>query len=510
MADDDHEIRDDSEQPRRGADDAPLVTRVRAGDADAFGELYDRWFDRVLDLAYRILWDADAAADTAQEAFLSAWRNLDRLDDPHAFGGWLLRIARNAALDRKRKEHRARPVSDEQFAMIERDQSRPEELIGTVDDPAQIAEDASYVALLWDAADALGERDREVLDLHLRHGLAPAEIGDVVGINRNAANQLVHRVRNRLATAVGARMLWRGGQPACALLRAELVAADVERFDAEAVRVTDRHAAACDECTERKRVRLSPAQMFSAVPILSLPALKAKTAHALDAAGVPMQGSLALHDADDLTHTSHRSRRARMRRVLLGAAAASFVIVAVIAITAAGLGHDAKVVEVSVSVPSTVPAAVVSPTHASSSTSTTTSSVPSTTTTTAPAPPVVVPGTPTPTVATPGTAARTTTTTVPLTVRYTLEPSEVNRGYPKTTTDGPVLRWGVAGARRVRVYDDVNVFASDKASGSSVVCPDAGTQAACNAGPGTYTYALDAYDARGVRILHRTLTLTIQ
>src|SRR5919201_3019496 len=117
MTDDDHEIRDANDEPRRGADDAPLVARVRAGDPNAFGELYDRWFDRVLDLAYRIVWDRDAAADVAQDTFLSAYRNIGRLEDAHAFGGWLLRIARNAALDCQRRDQRARPVDDDQLSM---------------------------------------------------------------------------------------------------------------------------------------------------------------------------------------------------------------------------------------------------------------------------------------------------------------------------------------------------------------------------------------------------------
>ena len=48
---------------------------------------------------------------------------------------------------------------------------------------------------MWGAAEALGERDSEVLDLTLRLGMTPAEIADVVGTNRNAANQMVHRAR---------------------------------------------------------------------------------------------------------------------------------------------------------------------------------------------------------------------------------------------------------------------------------------------------------------------------
>jgi RNA polymerase sigma-70 factor (ECF subfamily) len=89
-------------------EDAALVEQARAGDPDAFGRLYDRWFDRVHDLAFRITNDTAAASDVAQDALLAAWQKLGTLEDPEAFGGWLLRITRNAALDRHRREQRAR------------------------------------------------------------------------------------------------------------------------------------------------------------------------------------------------------------------------------------------------------------------------------------------------------------------------------------------------------------------------------------------------------------------
>jgi hypothetical protein len=225
-----------------------------------------------------------------------------------------------------------------------------------------------------------------------------------------------------------------------------------------------------------------------------------------------MQGSIALHGDDGFPPSGHDGRPARWRRILLGAGAAAVVIVAVIVVAAAGLDHDSsKLVEVSAAAPSTRRGVHTSTSAVSSSTSSTTStSVPVTTTTTPAGPPIAVPGTTPPTVVTPATAAPTTTTTVPFTVRYTLEPNDVSRGYPKTTDGGPVLTWGVGGATRVRAYDDVDVFASDKPSGSTVVCPESGTATVCNAGPGTYVYTLDAYNARGARVLHRTLTLTIR
>ena len=369
------------------ADDAALVERVRAGDPNAFGILYDRWFDRVHDLAYRILWDREAAADVAQDAFLSAWNNISTLQDEHAFGGWLLRIAHNGALNRKRKEQRARPVDEAQLAVIERSQTRPEDRLARLDDPARVAEDTEIAALLWSAADALGDRDREVLDLTLRHNLPPAAIAEVIGVNRNAANQLVHRVKQRLGGAVGARMLWRDGTPSCSRLRAELVAADIEEFNADAVRVIERHTATCDDCDERRRTGLAPAALFSALPIMSVPFLKAKVAHALDAQGVAMQGSNAAAAANGTGVGI--SRFGRVRRILLGSGTAAAVVIAVIAIGTSGIDEDGRiVVDEAVSEESPTTARTISSTAVGATT-------PTTATALAPLPPTTNPSAPT-------------------------------------------------------------------------------------------------------------------
>lgn len=273
------------------AEDERLVLALRAGDPDAFGRLYDRWFDRVHDLARRVTRDDGLAADVAQDAFLAAWQRLDGLDDPAAFGGWLLRIARNRALDvvRSAGHRRTEAVADvtDERAAVDR--------VRCEGDPARLVEDREVQALVWGAAEALGERDLTALDLHLRHGLEPAEIGDVLGINRNAANQLVHRMRGRLSTAVSCRVLWQGGRPRCERLRRELAAEGVTAFDARTVRVTDRHATACDACTRRRELRLDPTRLFAAlpIPVVAL-GVKQQAAAALAGAGVPMGGSTSV------------------------------------------------------------------------------------------------------------------------------------------------------------------------------------------------------------------------
>jgi RNA polymerase sigma-70 factor (ECF subfamily) len=79
-----------------------LAARARSGDADAFGalvELHHRAARRVALAALGNLADADEAV---QEACLTAWSRIDRLDDPAAFRAWLLRITWRKAIDRRR------------------------------------------------------------------------------------------------------------------------------------------------------------------------------------------------------------------------------------------------------------------------------------------------------------------------------------------------------------------------------------------------------------------------
>ena len=65
---------------------------ARAEKQTAFAEIVQRFQDLAFGCAYAVLGDFHLAEDAAQEAFLSAWRNLDQLRTPEAFPGWFKRI----------------------------------------------------------------------------------------------------------------------------------------------------------------------------------------------------------------------------------------------------------------------------------------------------------------------------------------------------------------------------------------------------------------------------------
>jgi RNA polymerase sigma factor (sigma-70 family) len=542
----------DDRDPDRARDER-LVEAALSGDERAFGQLYDAWFDRVFNLAFGVVRDREVAAEVAQDAFLSAWKNLSTLENTDAFGGWLLRIARNASFNRQKKEARSRPVDDEGMAVIEQVGSSPvsaptgfgvEERLSRLDDPEQFAADGEMVALVRESAAALGERDAEVLDLQLRFGLSPAEIGEVIGVNRNAANQLCHRIRKRFATAVQARVLWNGARPACDQLDALLRSAGVTEFDAEAVRLADKHAPDCDQCSERREMRLQPAALFASVPLVAAPVLlKAKTAAALEGAGVPMGGSahagqahvaISLGDGrtidgapgdddqpDEVSSSSHRVRRA----LVMGGVALVLVLIALVAVLADR--PDDGVLDGEVATAS-------GPSRTSASSSTTTSATPPSSQAmeiaeTLPDSVVVPPGPsttvppgafdPGPAFPTPQPPAPTDPppTTTPLNVAFSLSPSSTSPNWVMPgNPDAPRLVWVVhgGGADTVRIRppgeDNQEVWNGRKALlGSALVCPGfAGTSCAASQ-PGAYDYRLEVFDGAGNVIAERTVRLTI-
>ena len=65
---------------------------ARAEKQSAFAEIVERFQDLAFGCAFAVLGDFHLAEDAAQEAFLSAWRNLDQLRTPAAFPGWFKRI----------------------------------------------------------------------------------------------------------------------------------------------------------------------------------------------------------------------------------------------------------------------------------------------------------------------------------------------------------------------------------------------------------------------------------
>ncbi|HEX7132096.1 MAG TPA: sigma-70 family RNA polymerase sigma factor [Iamia sp.] len=495
---------------RTDVDDADLVRAAQAGDGEAFGVLFDRWSTRVVDVAYRIVRDREVAAEVAQDAFLAAWTGLDRLEQVESFGGWVLRIGRNRALNRLERERRSVPVGNEETTdMVDR-RTEP------ADEAGDAAAGAENTELVWAAATALGPRDASVLDLHLRHGLAPAEIAEELGVTANTAHQVLFRLRSRLGDAVRACVLWRAGHPACPELAGAVTAAGISAFGADAVRVIGAHATGCADCAGRQEARLSPEALFAAVPLLMVaPEVLAAIRSGLADSGVPVgptpsgsppapPGGSPGGSADGSAPDGDPPGQMSARRPAVIAVAAGLLVLVVVAILLLGDdGADPEEVAAdgtaSTSTTDESSDATERPSSTSTSSSTTeappqgASSLPSpipssTTSTTGPNADIGTvsePGfTPNPTTTRPPANPTTTTTTTTTTTPPPAAPTIIS--FTATRVPGPgcatpsqrvALSWRTSGA------DDVRVAGPGAPSGPR---PEIGTAQGCSAGPGTY------------------------
>lgn len=167
-------------------DDAELVTRARAGDREAFGELVERYAAAARRVARAVLGDADDADDAAQDAMLSALVKLGQYDPRRPFGPWLLRIVANAATDRRRRR------------TVRRTEPLDVGLAAGGTRPDTTTERRALGERLRQALAELPERRRIAVVLFDVEGYTHAEIAGVLGIPEGTVRSEVFHARRRL------------------------------------------------------------------------------------------------------------------------------------------------------------------------------------------------------------------------------------------------------------------------------------------------------------------------
>ena len=84
-------------------EDSRLVRRALRDDQEAFRELLERYRGPVYGIVRRMVPDTELALDISQEAFIRAFKNLDKFDQKRSFANWIFRIATNLCIDHHRK-----------------------------------------------------------------------------------------------------------------------------------------------------------------------------------------------------------------------------------------------------------------------------------------------------------------------------------------------------------------------------------------------------------------------
>lgn len=175
-------------------DEPELVRRAKDGCRTSFGVLVNRYSRSVRRVARSICGDDARGDEAAQDAFLLAYRKLNRLEDVDAFRPWLMRITRNRALETIRRRA-GEPSRHEELDSIEH--------LGIAAgwgtrSPERIAERRQRLLHVAKALDALSPEDREIIVLRDIEGVSGPEVAEVLGVHLNAAKSRLHRARLRL------------------------------------------------------------------------------------------------------------------------------------------------------------------------------------------------------------------------------------------------------------------------------------------------------------------------
>lgn len=191
---------DPSDSPATSAaEDAEWVARILAGasrqeEEACYERLMKKYWKLVNVLALSKVNDRREAEDICQEAFLRAFRSLDKLAHPVAFLGWLLRITRNLATDhlRSRRSHVSLDVVGEGVGERSRLGCSPD-----AREPGfeREVEQSEEIELVLHALQELPEAYREVVALKYLHGLDGKTMSRVLGEPEGT-------VRNRLFRAI--------------------------------------------------------------------------------------------------------------------------------------------------------------------------------------------------------------------------------------------------------------------------------------------------------------------
>ncbi len=193
-------------------DEAELVEKLRSGDDAAYATLVQTQSGRMLAVARRMLGDEADAQDAVQEAFISAWKAIERFAGVSRLSTWLHRIVVNAALMKLRSRKRRPEVSIEAllpgFLEDGHHQSEPVAWKKSAQDLLESRETRDFVREL---IDQLPQDYRNVLLLRDIEELDTRESAELLGVTPNAVKIRLHRARLALRGLLDPHMRGDGG-----------------------------------------------------------------------------------------------------------------------------------------------------------------------------------------------------------------------------------------------------------------------------------------------------------
>ena len=161
--------------------ESALIARVRNGDQEAFAELYRMYAPTIHGVVLSRV-PRDEAQDIVQEVFLAAYKKIDTLRNGDVFGPWIVKIARNRAIEFYRKLKSTEELNEE-FSQTENRQSEAAEVLRAIR--------------------SLSDAYSETLIMRLVEGMSAKEIAEQTGLKPESVRVNLHRGMELLRKKLG-------------------------------------------------------------------------------------------------------------------------------------------------------------------------------------------------------------------------------------------------------------------------------------------------------------------
>lgn len=170
-----------------------IIERCRNGEREAFYQLYKLYSKAMFNVGFRITGSEDDAEDVLQDAFISAFRNLESYRSDAPFGAWLKKIVVNKAINFLKKR-KMEPLPENEDWDVAEEMPSPQYGNGlTVD-------------MIKDAIMQLPDGYRSVLSLYLLEGYDHQEIAGIMGITESTSKSQLNRGKNKLQEILKTRL----------------------------------------------------------------------------------------------------------------------------------------------------------------------------------------------------------------------------------------------------------------------------------------------------------------
>jgi RNA polymerase sigma-70 factor (ECF subfamily) len=172
--------------------DASLIALAVEGSTVAFGQLVEKYQNRLFNTLLPMAASREEAEDLTQDAFVQAFTKLHTFQQQSAFYTWLYRIAFNLTLGRKRRRRRVE-ISVEQVREI-----TGLEPVDAGDAPGERLERNERVAQVREALEAISEEHRAILVLREMEGCCYETIAEILELPVGTVRSRLHRARIQL------------------------------------------------------------------------------------------------------------------------------------------------------------------------------------------------------------------------------------------------------------------------------------------------------------------------